>query len=317
MNRTDRLMAIMLALQANGPRRAEDLARTFETSKRTIYRDMQALAEAGVPVITGDNGWGLDEGYFLPPMAFTVDEAMLLLLGAKTVAGSFDAEYRDAAEAASRKIQAVLPEAMRERVEGLRDSLIFASSLMANPAEEVAALRLFRRAILRQQTVRFRYFTRYPGDGRVSLREADPYTLVYHEGAWYLTAYCHQREDLRTFKLARMQDVTVTARAFEPVAAHTERARQESRTPRDVVIRLLFDEDAAPWVMEDRLYYIERREPVRDGVEVTLRVRHVDEAFQWILSWGRRVRVISPDELHARIIDEARAMLEGDSAAKS
>lgn len=311
MNRTDRLMAIVLELQANGPRRAEDLARTFETSKRTIYRDMQALAEAGVPVVTGEGGWGLDEGYFLPPMAFTVDEATLLLLGANAVAGSFDAEYRAAAEAATRKIQAVLPDAIRERAENLRDSLIFVSGVIPNPPAEVESLRLLRRAILRQQTVRFRYFTRYPGDGRVSSRDADPYSLVCHDSMWYLIGYCHQRKDMRTFKLSRMEDLTVTAQVFKPIVERTALSRRESRDTRDVVIRLMFDEDAAPWVMEDRFYYIAKREPVPDGVEVTLNVRHLDEVFQWVLGWGRRVRVIEPDELRERLRDEARAMLEG------
>lgn len=311
MNRTDRLMAIVLELQANGPTRAEDLARTFETSKRTIYRDMQALAEAGVPVVTGDGGWALDEGYFLPPMAFTVDEATLLLLGANTVAGSFDSEYRAAAQAAARKIQAVLPDAIRERAENLRDSLIFVSAIISSPPAEAEALRLLRRAILRQQTVRFRYFTRYPGDGRVSSRDADPYSLVCHDSMWYLIGYCHQRKAMRTFKLSRMEDLTVTARVFEPTAERTDLSRQESRDTREVVIRLLFDEDAAPWVMEDRFYYVETREPVPDGVAVTLRVRHLDEVFQWVLSWGRRVRVIEPDELRQRLRDEAIAMLEG------
>jgi proteasome accessory factor B len=73
----------------------------------------------------------------------------------------------------------------------------------------------------------------------------------------------------------------------------------------------MFDEDAAPWVMEDRFYYIAKREPVPDGVEVTLNVRHLDEVFQWVLGWGQRVRVIEPDELRQRLLDEARAMLEG------
>jgi len=70
MNRTDRLLAIVLELQAQGKRRAEDLAATFEVGKRTIYRDIQALCEAGVPVIsTPGQGYSLVEGYFLPPRA--------------------------------------------------------------------------------------------------------------------------------------------------------------------------------------------------------------------------------------------------------
>src|SRR5215203_2043033 len=109
MNRTDRLLAIVLELQARGKQRAEDLAATFEVGKRTIYRDIQALCEAGVPVIsTPGQGYALLEGYFLPPLRFTPDEALILLLGSDLMAQSFDAEYRVAAESASRKIAGAL-----------------------------------------------------------------------------------------------------------------------------------------------------------------------------------------------------------------
>ncbi len=105
MNRTDRLLAIVLELQGKRRQRAEDLARTFETSKRTIYRDIQALCEAGVPLIsTPGQGYALMEGYFLPPLSFTPEEATMLLLGSDFMAQNFDAQYRAAAQSASRKI---------------------------------------------------------------------------------------------------------------------------------------------------------------------------------------------------------------------
>jgi hypothetical protein len=83
MNRTDRLLAIVLELQARKEVRAEDLAATFDVSKRTIYRDMLALAESSVPIVSiPGQGYSLVEGYFLPPLAFNTDEAIMLLLAA-------------------------------------------------------------------------------------------------------------------------------------------------------------------------------------------------------------------------------------------
>ena len=103
MNRTDRLLAIVLELQARGRQRAEDLAATFETSKRTIYRDIQALGEAGVPLISvPGRGYALMKGYFLPPLSFNSEEATMLLLGSGMMAQSCDAQYRLAAQSASR-----------------------------------------------------------------------------------------------------------------------------------------------------------------------------------------------------------------------
>jgi len=99
MNRTDRLLAIVLELQGRGRCRAEDLARTFEVSTRTTYRDIQALCEAGVPIVSiPGRGYSLMEGYFLPPLSFSTDEATMLLLGSDVMAASFDEQYRAAAK---------------------------------------------------------------------------------------------------------------------------------------------------------------------------------------------------------------------------
>ena len=95
MNKTDRLFAIILELQARGQCRAEDLAAAFEVNKRTIYRDVQALSEMGVPVVAvPGQGYSLMEGYFLPPLRFTTDEATMLSLGSEFVAQHFDNQYR-------------------------------------------------------------------------------------------------------------------------------------------------------------------------------------------------------------------------------
>jgi len=126
MNRTDRLLAIVLELQGRGRRRSEDLAATFEVSKRTIYRDVEALCQMGVPVVSvPGRGYSLVEGYFLPPLRFTTDEAILLTLGSDVMAQSFDAEYAQAAESAVRKITGALPEELRDEVQSLQESIRF------------------------------------------------------------------------------------------------------------------------------------------------------------------------------------------------
>jgi predicted DNA-binding transcriptional regulator YafY len=159
MNRTDRLLAIVLELQARGKQRAEDLAATFEVGKRTIYRDIQALCEAGVPVIsTPGQGYALLEGYFLPPLRFTPDEALILLLGGDVMAQSFDAEYRAAAESASRKIAGALPESLRDEVRSLQDSIRFVADSTGGRPAQAESLRQLRRAIVGRHSLRFRRF---------------------------------------------------------------------------------------------------------------------------------------------------------------
>src|SRR6185295_19400072 len=162
MNRTDRLLAIVLELQAAGWQRAEDLAARFEITKRTVYRDMQALSEAGVPLVAvPGQGYSLAPGYFLPPLAFTPDEATMLLLGADFVAQNFDAQYRAAVQSASRKIEAVLPEGRRAQVRAFQHAIRFITGTPAGAQpREQQALPTLRRAILERRTVRFHYHAR-------------------------------------------------------------------------------------------------------------------------------------------------------------
>src|SRR5262249_6110831 len=200
MNRTDRLLAIVLELQRKGSRRAEDLAMTFETSKRTIYRDIQALSESGVPVIAQAGvGYSLVEGYFLPPVSFSADEATMLLLGGDFVAQSFDAQYREAAKSANRKIEAVLSETLQGEVEYLRNSIVFVAPETLAAGESASFLPQLRRAIIERRSVRFQYHTRYSQDGldAQNTREADPYALLHYDDSSYLLGPCPLRQGVR------------------------------------------------------------------------------------------------------------------------
>ena len=317
MNRTDRLLAIVLELQAKGTQRAGDLAATFETSTRTIYRDVQALSEAGVPVVAvPGRGYSLMEGYFLPPVSFTTDEATMLLLGADYMARSFDARYRAAAQAAGRKIEAVLPEPLRDEVRALQDSLYFvAPAILDNPAVP-ELLQQLRGAIVERRTVRFRYHTRHPSQPDLPgaaedgppLRRADPYGLVQFGGAWYVVAYSHERREIRIFRLDRIEELTLTKERFARPPGFSM-PRGDRVEPRPLVVRALFDREVARWVREARLHYKVAEAETPEGLLVTLRVRQESEVLGWLLGWGARVRVLEPESLRARLAEEAEGIL--------
>jgi predicted DNA-binding transcriptional regulator YafY len=311
MNRTDRLLAIVLELQGKGRQRAEDLAATFETSKRTIYRDIQALGEAGVPLISvPGRGYSLMKGYFLPPLSFTTDEATMLLLGSDFTAQNFDAQYRSAAQSASRKIESVLPEKLRDEVHHLQDSIRFISSGSIEGVTETEMVRQLRRAIIERATVRFCYHTRYVRSGQSTqqTREADPYGLVHFANAWHLVAYCHLRQDIRNFRLDRMENLELLSRVFQRPADFKMHERRQEEAGK-VVVRALFDQEVTRWVRESRSYYTVAVEESAQGLLVTLQVRQESEILQWLLSWGRHVQVLEPESLKRTIAEEAAGML--------
>jgi predicted DNA-binding transcriptional regulator YafY len=309
MNRTDRLLAIVLELQARGRQRAEDLAATFETSKRTIYRDIQALGEAGVPLISvPGRGYALMKGYFLPPLSFNSEEATMLLLGSGMMAQSFDAQYRLAAQSASRKIAGVLPEQLRAEVEYLQTAIRFIASNL--PEESQEKLSQLRRAIIDRVTVRFVYHTRHRprGEDEPRMREADPYALVCIRNVWYLSAYCHLRQAMRHFRFDRMEQLEVLSRTFQRLPGVSLEPRQRDE-PGGLLARVLFDHEVARWVREAPSFHTVCEEETSEGLLVTLKIRQESEILQWLLSWGRHVRVLEPEALCQRHAEEAESIL--------
>ena len=310
MNRTDRLLAIVLELQGKGRQRAEDLAETFETSKRTIYRDIQALGQAGVPLVSiPGRGYALMKGYFLPPLSFTADEATMLLLGSDFMAQNFDAQYRAAAQSANRKIEGVLPEKLRDEVHYLQSSIRFVSRDTVENSPKAEMLQQLRRAIIERTTVRFHYHARHTDDGKPThtSREADPYGLVHFSGAWHLIAYCHMRQGIRNFRLDRMDNLELLAQTFDRPANFGMQTRPIESRP--IRVRALFDNDVARWVKESPSYYATSIEEAPEGLLVTFKIRQESEILQWLLSWGQHVRVLEPESLRRRLVEEAEGML--------
>jgi predicted DNA-binding transcriptional regulator YafY len=306
MNRTDRLLAIMLKLQAKKLVRAEDLAAAFEVSVRTIYRDMMGLSDSGVPIVsvTGQ-GYSLVEGYFLPPLAFSTDEAIMLLLGTDFVAQNFDAQYRDAAQSANQKIVTVLPEGLRREVEYLESSIQF---VVLNGPTVPETLQQLRRAIIQRKTVRFTYHARYRDGQPNTSREADPYALIHIGGAWMLIAYCHLRKDSRHFRLDRMEDVVILDRSF--IRPKDFRIQLGSEDDRTVVVRALFDHESALRVRETPSGFQVAQEEHPQGLLVTFTVRQPKDMLNWLLGWGSHVRVLEPESLRELLAHEAEGILK-------
>lgn len=309
MNRTDRLLAIVLELQRKGRQRAEDLAASFEVSTRTVYRDIQALSEAGVPIIAiQKKGYSLSEGYFLPPLRFTTEEALILALGSEFMGHNFDRQYRSAAQAAYRKIDSVLSDKLRQEVSYLTTNISF---FAANPLDEqqLETLRLLRTAIAEQRAVRFQYAKKIATSSETTVRDVNPYSLARLSDDWLVMGYCHLRQDIRVFRLGRMEQLKILERQFDrPTNFKPDWIAAAEQRP--VVVTALFDLEVAHWVQESRPFSVISEEETAEGLLLTLRVRDERDIFQWLLSWGKHVRVLGPEALITRIRQEIEQMTE-------
>ncbi len=313
MNKTDRLLAIVLELQGRRVVRAEDLAALFETSVRTIYRDIQAISEAGVPIIgTTGTGYSLMEGYFLPPISFTIEEAVTLLIGTDFIELRFDDDYRDRANTARRKIEATLSDGVRNETSRIRKALrLLAPGKQAVASNERDNLDKLRRAILDGRKIRFHYSRKNTDSTgkHHSDRTAAPYGLVLVEGSWMLVAYCDLRHDIRHFRLARMTELVELEERFE-LPVHFDLREYTPPDDRHLRVHLRFNHELADKVKESNYHYIEEMKEHQAGLDVVLRVRQLDELLQWVLGWGAGVIVLEPEAFRNKIREEAQKISE-------
>lgn len=304
MKRSDRLLAIVLELQGRDVVPAESLAETFEVTMRTIYRDIQALVEAGVPVVSAPGqGYWLMEGYFLPPLSFSKDEAVLLLLGSEVMTQSFDDQYKQVAQSAAKKIDAVLDDALRQEVNYLKENIRFFTVDSRVNDELLQNLQVIRSSVKNKQSLSFNYFRPF---AEQTSRKIDPYGLYQINGMWMVNGYCHLRETSRMFRFDRMEDLLVTGESFERKHYVEERVEQARALP----ITLEFTPEVKRLVKERPSFFITSMFEDEAGKRVELQVRKPEDVLSWILSWGSQVKVVEPDSLKEKVRAEAEKMLQ-------
>jgi predicted DNA-binding transcriptional regulator YafY len=208
VRRADRLFEIIQQMRRRPTVTARALAEALEVSERTIYRDVRDLVASGVP-IEGEAGVGyvLRAGFDLPPLMFKEAEIEALVLGARIVESWADSELADAASDVIAKIEAVVPERLR--------GYMAATALMAPPTHFFEPLSFdladMRRAVRGRLKVHFRYTDVL---GQHTERTVRPLSLAYFGPVWVLASWCELRDDFRTFRLDRMDDLAVLPQAF-------------------------------------------------------------------------------------------------------
>jgi len=281
---------------------------------RTIYRDIQALSEAGVPVVGEPGvGYSLMEGYFLPPVTFTAEEAVTLIMGTDFIEQRFDQDYGQKARSSRGKIEAILPEPVRMEAARVRKTMrLLTTNDERYRGAEKAYVEKIRQAILRARKVKFGYAKRLPEEGgnRHSVRVVAPYGLVFTNGSWVLVARCELRQDIRHFRLSRMTDLTMLEDAFQ---LPSDFNLQDYAPPddRNVIVRVKVHAVIADKVKESPNYYRESLEEQEDGcLHMVFRVRQPEELLQWVLGWGAGVVVLEPESFRRQVREEILQMIE-------
>ncbi len=319
----ERMLRIHQAIQSGRFPNAVQLAREIEVSTKSIYRDLEFMRdrlELPLEFDRARNGfYYTEEVSGFPTLQITEGELFALLVAEKALQQYRGTPFERPLVSAFRKMAAALPDTVSLNLADWDRTISFRTS--AEPILDLEIFDALAKATARRRQLELTY--RKPGQKATEARRVDPYHLANINGEWFLFAYCHLRQDIRTFVPARILGVRETGLTFvRPHRFSLERRLRDSfgvlsgHGEFDVVVR--FDEFAADYIREKRWHPSQKLvELANGGVELRLRLSSLAEVQRWILGWGGRARVVAPPELVDSVKAAARAVLTGAGETSS
>ncbi len=211
MNRIDRLFGILTILQSKKFVSASYLSDKFEISVRTVYRDIRALEELGIPVsFEQPKGYFIVQGYFSPPLSFTIAETNALILMASLSEKYADKSIHKNCQNALTKLRAVLRYGDKEKVELITSNISVWTTDNEYSANEYISV--IQKSIVEKTILEIEYTN---NNNKISVRELEPIGLTFYSNQWHLIAWCWKRKEYRDFKIKMISKLLETYKPFK------------------------------------------------------------------------------------------------------
>ena len=309
-NTATRLITLIFLLQNQPNQKASELAEKLGVSLRTIHRYFEMLDEMGIPVYSERGpygGFSLVRGYKMPPLVFTLEEAVAVALGTGMVEQLWGELYREAARGALAKLENLLPDEQAREVRWARGSLVATGMHRADLKAQTPALEKLRRGIREHRSVSMNYqSSQVP---HPSQRGLDPYSLVHRWGWWYVIGFCHLRQEIRTFRVDRISEVTLLDTTFtSPLEFNLQSyLKNEQHAQPHIIARLRFEPAFGDLAAGNHSYWESLKTQPNGSVEVTFHSPTLEWAASTALAYGPAVEVLEPPELRLMVADWVRA----------
>ena len=311
--KADRLLSVLMLLQAQGRATERELAERLEVSQRTVHRDLEALSMSGIPVFAlrgAQGGWELEKGWRTQVPGLDVSELSALLMAQPKGLGH--PQLAAAAESALNKLVASLPGNLRLQAATVRERLHVDPQGWWEAGEDLSVLPLLQEAVAGERKISFDYVR---GDGEASARTVDPLGLVVKGTTWYVVA--QTPKGMRTFRISRMESVTMLAGSFKrPARFHLaefwKKSTAELEGQRGSYPALLA---VASEIVQRLAMWGPKKQPglksasLPEGWEmVRLEFNHPEQAKFVVLGLGSRATVLEPEELGRAVKEEIQKM---------
>lgn len=277
-----------------------DIAEKFGVSRRTIFRDFNALQEINVPV-TWDKyaGYGMMKGYKIPPLMFTSKELATVMVGLNFVKSQIDNGLAEDAEGVELKIKNVLPKELKDFMNSL------STKTVVDPYQKYSGIKreggdwyLLSSAISQEQRVQFNYKS---AKGESKTRKVDPYILVFFDDHWNMIGKSHLRGEIRNFRVERMSEVQILDEKIatkEYIDVEALIFRSDEREQKIVVVL----DGAVVNRFKANLpakIFRETRENSKN-VRIEFFFNNLEFINEWLLQFGSSLKVEAPEELKTK-----------------
>ncbi|MFP4662557.1 MAG: helix-turn-helix transcriptional regulator [Halanaerobiales bacterium] len=292
--RVYRLLAIVMLLLNKEKVSAAEFAEQFEVSPRTIYRDIEAICQAGIPIVSfqgTDGGFSIMDNYKIDKNLFTPDEFLSILAALEGLNTSLkDRDIKNITE----KIKALFPEKDSHLQE--QNQIIMDLTPWGDNKEIKVKLDILKQAIKESKVIEMNYVN---SKRELSRRKIEPVTLALKATTWYLYAYCRLREDYRIFRLSRMTDITTTGQVYQKVHKsfnEFEEENQWEQKGKEVDLVMKFKAEAYLQIQD---YFSEKDIEEKEDGSFVVRVTFPEDqwVYSFILSFADSVEVLSPPHI--------------------
>ncbi len=308
--RFDRIIAILIQLQSKRIVKAQELADRFEVSLRTIYRDIRTIEASGVPITSEAGiGYSIMEGYRLPPVMFTKEEAGSFVAAEKLMQKFTDKGLGSYFESAMFKLKSVLKGDEKDWVASIESQILIDPEQTLFNSHVPDALEIIFESIAEKKQVQLTYLAQ-DADSPTQ-RTIEPVGLFHEANFWYMLAYCHLRMDYRQFRMDRIQKILRSQNSFTKKHNSVERYLKNNVEESDVEVRIRVDKSIVNYIRSGRKFYgFISEEDLGDQVEMVFKPRNIEDGFaRWYMMFGDYAKIIEPPELKDRINALSKAIL--------
>ena len=312
--KTERLIKIWLLLATNpAGYTIKELAERFAMNIRTIYRDMAALGtDLRVPVYDDKGRWKIDERRILPPIQFTLPEALNVFLSARLML-KYSQRYDPNIDATFSKLGGVLPPALAQQVRQTMDWM----QELPKDEKHFRVLTTVAEAWVTQRRLKIVYRSLMAEEA--GERVMEPYYIepAAPEHDSYVIGYCHLRKEVRTFKMARIEAAELTSEPYE-IPPDFDANKFFSSSWRVIVggevktVRLKIVDPEIMRIMEETVWHPSQTLKMQKDGSMIMTVKVMDTAdfYSWVLGWGEKIEVLEPPEIREEIVRTAKATLQ-------